>query len=134
VTQRPDLAAARADAERANVRIRQVRAQYLPSVALSSSLAGTWTTGAGNFSPPHQISVGLRWPIFTGFRNVYDVRAAEIEAQTAQEDVRALVQQVNLQVWTSYYSLKTAEQRLVTARDLLSSAEQSVDVARSRYR
>jgi outer membrane protein TolC len=76
----------------------------------------------------------MRWPVFTGFRNVYDVRAAEIQAEAAREDVRDLEQQVDLQVWTSYYSLQTAEQRLTTVRDLLTSAQQSVEAARSRYR
>jgi outer membrane protein TolC len=37
-------------------------------------------------------------------------------------------------VWSSYYALQTAEQRLITARELLSSAQQSADVASGRYR
>ena len=39
-----------------------------------------------------------------------------------------------LQVWTSYYNLKTAAQRVKTARDLLASATQSQEVAAGRYR
>ena len=81
----------------------------------------------------HSVAVGMRWPVFTGFRNVFDVRQAEIDAQAAREDVRALEQQVDLQVWTSYYALQTATKRMTTARDLLDSAQQSVDVAQSRY-
>jgi len=76
----------------------------------------------------------MRFPIFTGFRNSYDVREARIEADLAKENVRSLEQQVGLQVWTSYYALQTATQRLTTARDLLTSAQQSADVARDRYK
>jgi len=133
VAQRPDLAAARASAERAGVRIREVRSQFLPSLGLSSNIGQTWISGSGS-NTPHSIAVGMHWPVFTGFRNVFDVRQAEVEAQLAREDVRALEQQVNLQVWTSYYALQTAAQRLMAARDLLASAQQSVDVASSRYR
>ena len=133
VAQRPDLAAARASAERAGVRIREIRSQFLPSVGLSSNIGQTWLTGGGS-NTPHSIAVSMRWPVFTGFRNVFDVRQAEFEAQLAREGVRALEQQVDLQVWTSYYALQTATQRLTTARDLLASAQQSVDVASSRYR
>ena len=133
VTQRPDLAAARANAERAGVRIREVRSQFLPSLGLSGSLGPSWISGRGSSTITHSIALGMRWPVFTGFRNVFDVRQAEIEAQSAREDVRALEQQVDLQVWTSYYALQTATQRLTTARDLLASAQQSVDVAQSRY-
>ena len=134
VTVRPDLAAARAEAERADVRVRAVRSQFLPSLGLTGSAGPGWISGGGGSTFAHSIGVGLRWPLFTGFRNVYDVRQAQIEAQLAREDVRSLEQQVNLQVWTSYYAQQTATQRLSTARDLLASAQQSVDVAQSRYR
>jgi outer membrane protein TolC len=62
------------------------------------------------------------------------VRAAELESQIAAENVRSVEQNVNLQVWTSYFTLQTATQRLGTARDLLASAQESADVAQSRYR
>ncbi len=131
--QRPDLAAARASAVRADVRIREIRSQFLPSFGLSSSLGHTSFSSGGSLNP-YSIGVAMRWPVFTGFRNVFDVRQAQIEAEAAREDIRSLEQQVNLQVWTSYYSLQTATERLTTARDLLASAQQSVDVASSRYR
>jgi outer membrane protein len=134
VTQRPDLAAARATAERFGVRIREVRSQFLPSVGLSGSIGPTWISGTGGGTTmTHSVAVGMRWPVFTGFRNVFDVRQAEIDAQAAREDVRALEQQVDLQVWTSYYALQTATKRMTTARDLLDSAQQSVAVAQGRY-
>ena len=41
---------------------------------------------------------------------------------------------VDLEVWTSYYGTQTAAQRVKTSRDLLNAAQQSADVARSRYR
>ena len=133
VKARPDLAAARAVAQRSEARVREVRSQFLPTVALSSSIGHTNVSGGGSFNP-YSIGIGVRWPVFTGFRNVYDVRQAEMEARIAHEDVRSVEQQVNLQVWTSYYALQTATERLTTARDLLTSAQQSVDVASSRYR
>src|SRR6185369_6507376 len=83
---------------------------------------------------PYSAIVAMRFPVFTGFRNRYDVRQAQIEADLAKEDVRSLEQQVGLQVWTSYYALQTAAQRLTTAKDLLTSATQSADVARDRYK
>lgn len=129
---RPDLAALRANAEQANARIRDVRSQFLPSVGLSSSIGPTFTSR--NSATPYSIGVAMRWPVFTGFRNVFDVRQAEIDAEAARENVREGEQQVSLQVWASYYGLQTATRRLTTARDLLTSAQQSVDVASSRYR
>lgn len=136
IAARPDLAAARATAEEASARVQEVRAQGLPSVTLSSTLGRTYfRPNAGvAFTTPYTAAVLFRWPVFTGWRNSYDVRQAELQAQAAQENVRGLEQQVDLQVWTSYYSLQTATQRLTTARDLLTSAQQSADVAANRYR
>jgi outer membrane protein TolC len=133
IVERPDLAAARANAERAEARIREVRSQGLPTIALAGSTGVTWF-GAGPSSKPYSASIAMRWPLFTGFRNTYDVRQAQLLAQVAREDVRDLEQQVNLQVWTSYFALQTATQRLTTARDLLQSAQQSAEVAAGRYR
>jgi TolC family type I secretion outer membrane protein len=133
ITERPDLAAVRANADRARARIREVRAQGLPTIGLAGSTGVTWF-GGGSSTKPYSASIALRWPLFTGFRNTYDIREAELEAQVAREDVRALEQRVNLQVWTSYFSLQTATQRLTTARDLLNSAQQSAEVATGRYR
>lgn len=129
---RPDLAAQRALAQRAAARVQEVRAQGLPSIALNASAGRTF--GTGSSFTPYSAGVALRFPLFTGWRNTYDVRQAEVQREIAEEDVRGLSQQIQLQVWTSYYSLQTAEQRLATSRDLLASAQQSVDVARERYR
>ena len=46
----------------------------------------------------------------------------------------ALEDQVILDVWSSYYAVQTASQRVATTRDLLASAPQSADVARGRYK
>ncbi|HEX3583215.1 MAG TPA: TolC family protein [Thermoanaerobaculia bacterium] len=133
VQQRPDLAASRADAERAQAHVTQIRSSYLPSLAATTSLGETFF-GTSMHQTPYSAGLAVRWPIFTGFRNTYDVRQAQAQADVARESVRNTEQQVMLQVWTSYYALQTATQRLTTSRDLLTSAQQSADVAQNRYR
>ena len=130
---RPELAAQRAFAERAEARIRAVRSEGLPTVTASAS-AGINFFSDGDTTKPHSAAVGMRFPLFTGYRNTYDIRQAEIEAELAREELRDLSQQISLDVWTSYFALRTARQRLTTSRDLLNSAQQSADVARARYR
>ena len=133
---RPALAAARADAERARAHIEEVRSAYLPSVTVNSTAGRTFFLAPGSASSANSFSAGLgmRFPLFTGFRNVYDVRAARLQAELAQEDVRDLTQQIGLQVWSSYYAVQTAKQRITTSRDLLASAQESANVAAARYR
>ncbi|HEY2829550.1 MAG TPA: TolC family protein, partial [Thermoanaerobaculia bacterium] len=122
-----------AEAESAQARVTQIRSSYLPSLTATSSLGETWF-GTSSHVTPYSAGLAVRWPVFTGFRNVYDVRQAQAEADVARETIRNTEQQVMLQVWTSYYSLQTATQRLATSRDLLASAQQSADVAQGRYR
>lgn len=134
VAERPDLAAARAEVERARQRVQVVRSEGLPSVGLGTSVGNVFTNGLSRRSTPYSAGISLRVPLFTGFRNTYDIRAAQIETQLAAENARNVEQQVGLQVWTSYYALQTAMQRVATSRDLLRDARESVDVASGRYK
>jgi len=134
VAERPDLAAARAAVESAHAHEQVVRAQGLPSVGLGASVGPYFTNGLSQRSTLYSAGVSLRIPLFTGFRNMYDIRTAEIETKLAGENARGLEQQIGLQVWTSYYALQTAMRRLTTSRDLLRDASESVDVATGRYR
>ena len=131
---RPDLAAARAAVEQAHARVALVRAQGLPTIGLGASVAPVFTHGLSQHTTPYSAGVSFRFPLFSGFRNTYDIRAAEIGTQLAAENARGLEQQIGLQVWTSYYDLQTAVQRLKTSRALLRDAQESDDVALGRYR
>jgi outer membrane protein len=133
-TERPELAAARAEAERARAHIKEVRAEGLPQITAAASTGATFFGASGNPAEPYSAIIGIRFPLFTGWRNTYDIREAQYNAQLAQEEVIDLQQQVALDVWTSYFAVQTAKQRLATTRDLLASAQQSADVARARYR
>lgn len=132
---RPDFAAARAGIERAEARVREVRSQGLPTVGLTANAARTTFKGVTSATAsPYSVSIAMRFPLFTGFRTQYDLRQARIEADLAREDARGLQQQIDLQVWTSYYGLSTATQRVRTSRDFLATAQQAADVASNRYR
>jgi outer membrane protein len=134
-TVRPDLAAARLEAQRADVHIASVRADGLPSLFASADANRTYYDPStyANYGDSWAIRVGLNIPIFMGFETKYNVKKAKDEAAAAAADAESLEQQVILQVWTSYYGLQTANQLVKTSRDLLASAEQSERVALGRY-
>lgn len=133
---RPDLAAARLEAERSTVHIRSVRADGRPSLVASA------TAGRAYYSPSTYADYGDSWsarlllnvPLFTGFETRHDVERATAAAAAAAARAESLEQQVILQVWTSYYGLQTATQLVRTSSDLVASAEQSEQVALGRYR
>ncbi len=134
-TQRPDFAASRALVQQSEARVREIRSQGLPTVGLNATFNRTTFRGvASGTASPYSIGVTMRFPFFTGWRWQNDLRAAQIGAEIAREEARSFQQQVDLQVWTSYYGLSTASQRVRTSRDFLSTAQQSADVAADRYR
>ncbi len=133
---RPDLAAARLTALAAESHVRSVRAEGLPSLFANGAVNRTYYYHSATvpYADVYAGTILLRIPIFTGWKNTYDVLKAREDAEAARWQVETLTDQVILQVWTSYYSLKTAAQQVKTARDLYASAQQSEDVALGRYK
>ena len=131
---RPDLAAARAQAAAAASQVRVARAAELPSLALGGNAARTYSTPQIFAGPSYTVSLGLSVPIFNGFSHQYQVAAARAQADAIASLAEQTRQQVITEVFVSYYALQTAEQRVATADDLLISAQQSVQVAAGRYR
>ena len=136
IVERPDLAQARAEAAALAAEIRVARSAGYPALTLSSAasyprqLQGPGNTSGRNYS----LVLGLQIPIFNGFSRQYDVRAAQAEYEAGLARVQSTMQQVTVQVFTSYAALQTATSRVTAAVDLLAAAQQSSDVAQGRYR
>ncbi len=133
VRNRPELASARAAAA-ASSAIRVTRSAYLPALGFSATGANNRSSFSGLGGRTYSLNFGLQIPLFSGFSNQYDVHAASEDYQAALARADATKQQVIQQVFTSYYTLRTATDRVHTSADLLASATQSETVARERYR
>ena len=131
---RPDLAAARAEAEAARAGISETRANLLPSLNLSATGGRTYATTIPNGANSYNVGVELTIPLFNGFSRQYDLRAARFQAEAASAQAESFRQQVVYQVFSSYYALQTATRRVRTAEDLVASAQQSDEVALGRYK
>jgi outer membrane protein TolC len=133
---RPDLNASREQAAKAAARVRSVRSEGLPALALSAS-------ASRNFYHPQLFDryhdnwsarALVTYPLFSGFSNTYNLQKAREDEGASRAQTEAIEQQVILQVWTAYYRLRTAAEQVRAARDLLASAEQSEQVALGRYK
>jgi outer membrane protein TolC len=134
-TVRPDLAAARLNAEKAGVHIKSVQATGLPSLVATASANRAYFDPStySNYGDNWSLGLALNIPIFTGFETKHKVQQAKDDAEVSLAQAETLEQQVILEVWTSYYGLQTATQLVKTTHDLLASAEQSERVALGRY-
>jgi outer membrane protein len=134
VRERPDLAAARAQAREARARVSVARSQALPSLAVSGSAGRTHFINNPTVGNSYTASVSIEIPFFSGWSQVYDIRGAAALARAAEQRARGMEQQVIFQVFDAYYGLRTATQRVRTSADLLASATQSEQVALGRYK
>ena len=133
VRDRPDVAAARALARQSEQQIRVVRSAALPSVTFGANSGKAMSNAPALEGRTFAITLGLSVPLFNGFGRELDLVAAQenFAAAVARADQARL--QAVAQVFTSYWALRTAAQRVTTAANLLASATQSEDVARGRY-
>ena len=137
VSERPDLAAERYRALAAESHIRVAARDGLPSLTVDATGNRTFYHQPGApdpFSTNWAGLISLRIPVFHGFETAYQVAQAKEEASAARASAAIVENQVILDVWSSYYAMQTAGQRVRTTRDLLASATQSADVAQGRYR
>ncbi len=130
---RPDLAAARALALQADAGVRKARSTFFPSFSLTGGLGRTFYEGLPTSNPYYTLSVNVNLAFLFGLQQ-YGVLEAKAQAEAARDQAAALGRGIELQVWTDYYGLKTAEQRIANSQDLLESAQASYDVALGRYK
>ncbi len=130
---RPDLAAAEAKVAAARAQVRAAQAVGKPTVSLTGS-AGLSDSNSASLASHGAVGISVSFPLFTGYRNTYDIRSAQIQVEAREADRDLLRNQVSLDVWRAYQSLTTERTALVNAEDLLQSALESENVARGRYK
>jgi outer membrane protein len=133
---RPDLDAARARALASAAGIERAHADLLPRLLLqgSASRQDYVQSNPGPFHNSYSANLLLTYPLFDGGSRRSRLEQARADEQVARARVDELVQQVVLQVFTDFYSLRTAAQRIETGRTLVTSARQNEDAAVARYR
>jgi outer membrane protein TolC len=136
LVRRPDLAAARETWLASKADVTAKRGEWLPKLNFTGSANRNYYDPSpyAQKSDTWSVGVALRIPVFNGFRNKYEIaQAREDEGRTAAQ-ARAVEQTVINDVWTSWYDVKTAAQRIQTTKDLLDSATESEKVALGRYK
>ncbi|PYT14186.1 MAG: TolC family protein [Acidobacteria bacterium] len=131
---RPDLAAARSFVLKTEAHVRQVKSLDRPILSTSLNAGRIYYAPDYNYQDVYGAALTLTVPIFNGLTYHYNVFKAEADAETERARLDNLRQQVIFQVWSSYYSQKTATQRVATSRDLVESARQSYEAISARYR
>lgn len=135
---RPDLLRATANKDAAWHRRNSAFLSNLPSISASGSLS--WNNipsdvyNAGQDEWSGSIGIRASMPIFAGFSNMYNVRAAQANYERAKEQERMTVDNAMLDVFTAYQNYKTAQTVLNQTETLLESAKETENVTAGMYK
>ena len=134
LTQRPELKSARLLLQAADQSIRGVRSELLPRFDAIASLGAVNPSGVIQNSKNYAVGLAVSIPLYTG--GLVENRIAEEkqkrEAAWAQE--RETAEAVKLQVARAWLNVQTHEARLKSARDQVTAANASLQLATERYR
>ncbi|ACB69172.1 outer membrane efflux protein (plasmid) [Burkholderia ambifaria MC40-6] len=137
----PSVAAAQAQLEAAVAKEEQTRAEGLPTISFVGKYSRNNQPATLGLGQPPFPATGRDWyfgiqvqvPLFEGFSRIYKTREAHAQVEVQQSALDKAKQQVGLDVWKSYQSLKTDTQNLQNTDSLLEIARKSFDAARHRY-
>lgn len=130
---RPDLVAAEAQVRAAQANAKAVERAGLPSIEIAGGGAHTIFTDNRPTASAYNIGLAVRIPIFTGFRDTYSTRQAQVLAEAAEASRDVLVRQAEVEVWQGYYDLNTAASSIASTEAQVRSAEQTAQATLARY-
>jgi outer membrane protein TolC len=130
---RPELRAAEAQIRAAEANAKAVDAQRWPVVSAFADVSSLQRAPGGD---PRSGAVGVtvNIPLFTGYRNTYQRRAAREQVAATEASRDRLAQEIALDVWTAYQTMQTEGQAYQASLDLVASAGEAYRAALARYR
>ena len=131
---RPDLLAAEAQVRAARATASATAKAGKPSIEVTGSSIYNDYRPERPYSLAHSLTLNLRIPIFSGFKDTYSIRQAEALTAQAEAARDALYQQSTLEVWQSYYDLQTVRSGISSTEAQVKSAEQTAEATLARYR
>ncbi len=137
----PSVAAAQAQMEAAEAKVRQTRAEGMPSVSLVAKYSWnnqptTLEVGRPQFPATTRewyLGIQVTIPFFEGFGRTYDIHQAKAEAERQRDVLDEARQRVGLDVWTSFQALQAAGKNVTNSATLLDVAQRSYIAAQRRY-
>ncbi|MBY0270732.1 MAG: TolC family protein [Burkholderiales bacterium] len=130
---RPDLVAAEAQVRAAEANAKAVARAGLPSIEVIGGGGHTLFNDNRAAVSNYNIGLALRIPIFTGFRNTYSARQAQVQAEAAAASRDVLFRQTEVEVWQGYYDLNTATSSISSTQAQVRSSEQTSQATLARY-
>ncbi len=131
---RPDLAAYLAQEKQAAADYKYSKTLYYPYLSVNGTTSKYDYINLDGSEQNNTIGLNLSFPLFTGFNNNYKKMEARNLLEAARANRQSAENSVKLDVWNTYHNFLTAQKKFTTAQTLLSSAQESEDLALGRYK
>ncbi|EIK69680.1 outer membrane efflux protein [Pseudomonas synxantha BG33R] len=135
----PAMLAAQARLEAAKAAIEETRAAGMPSIALTASLSRGRNDQSQVFNGnsndrDRSVALQVSIPLFEGFSRSYQIRIAQAQVEAGQAQLADTEQQVALDLWSNYQTLRIDTESLQRTSELVTQSRQSLQVVQGRYR
>lgn len=131
-SRRPELRAAEAVLLAAEAGVRSAEAEGKPRLSAYFD-ARRQDSGFFGAATGSSLGINLTIPLFTGYRNTYQIAAAQTRAELAAVDRDSVENQVALDVWRAYHRLKSETEADSRSAVLVESAAAAEKLALGRY-
>jgi outer membrane protein TolC len=131
-SRRPELRAAEAAVRAGEAGVKRAEADGKPRLSAFVD-ARRQDFGPLDAASSSSLGLSLTIPLFTGYRNTYQIAAARTQADLAAVERDDTANQVALDVWRAYYRLQSETEADRRSADLVESADAAARQALGRY-
>ncbi len=109
------------------------RSGFLPDISVSASRS--YDIDGFDFTPAGDWSAGISFsvPIFTGFRNKYNLKSSDIAIMTAKEQKRGAEMDIFYNIKSAFSSLENARERIAVQEKYFRASRERAEIAREKY-
>ena len=104
-----------------------------PELVIGASGSRKYYEGVSGGFNNFNIYAALRWTVFDGFNNVYDIVESKAKLKQAEQDLRQLELAVASDVWSKYHAFESAMRQLHASKNYEQVAQESFDSAVIAY-
>lgn len=133
---RADLNAFQANYQRRYYEYQGALAQFWPKFVSNYNWQRRTWSDHSTIEKDHRydLTVGVEFPIFTGFNDLYETKKTREQTYAAYETWAELDQQVSLDVLTAYNNVEVAEETFKFSEEFLHFSEQAYELTLESYK
>lgn len=128
---RPELKSLKAKEAAMNANLSATQKEFYPLIFGRTAYR---FKGEGAETPGFIAGVGLEFNIFDGFKKYADVQSARAQLKRSQAEIQTARAEISSEIKQLYLDLKLAEENIHVTGDTKKSSEETLELARERYR